>query len=116
MKLGKKWKYQLASAIHAFQRNETHHKHCPPNYGEKKNSSLADELEGSPKSKKCIYVQKTLVVRYIHSRSIWWRQILQSLKFNFEKRSNSCCCPNFSNKMMKFSSISIKQQDKGMSN
>lgn len=79
----RKKEYQLAPAVHALQRNDTHHKHGPPNNGKNKYPSLADELEASTKSKKGVYVQKTLVVGNIYCRSIWWRQILQPLILNF---------------------------------
>lgn len=81
--------YQLASAVHAFQRNGTHHKHSPSNNRKKEDPSFANELETSSQSEKSIYVQKTLVVGNIYSRSIWPRQIVQPLKLNLIEWTNS---------------------------
>lgn len=108
--------YQLASAVHALQRNDTQQKHCPPNYWKEEYPSLAYEFKASPQGQKSIYVQKTLMIRNIHGRSIWRWQILQPLKFNFEKRGHRQLSPDFGNKVMELSPVTIKQEHIWMPN
>lgn len=52
----------------------------------------------------------------IHSRSIWRRKILQPFIFNFEKWGHSQRSPDFGNKIMELSPVTIKQEHRRMSN
>lgn len=56
------------------------------------------------------------MIRNIHSRSIWRRQILQSHKINFEKRGHGQLRPHLGNKMLELSPVGIDQEHIRMSN
>lgn len=52
----------------------------------------------------------------IDGRSIWRRKILQPFIFNFEKRGHGEGSPDFGNKIMKLSPVTVKQEHRWMSN
>src|ERR1044072_4506848 len=56
------------------------------------------------------------MIRNIHSRSVWRRQILQSLNINFEKQGHGQLRPHFGNKMLELSPVGIDQEHVRMSN
>lgn len=100
--------YHLASWVHPLQGNNPHHGHSPTDDRNNEYPCLADELIALAKAEKCVYIQKTLVVRNVYTRSVWWWQILQTLDVGFVKRVDAYGSPELSNEVMELPPVTIK--------